>query len=175
MQLTLIRHLPTEWNQKTWLQGRRDIDILPVTEAIQTEITQNLQTLQRLAPFDLVLASRLKRTHQTAALYGYSPETESLLDELDFGPFEGQPKTLMIQQYEELWFEQPKAIVLGESVAHLEERIEAFLTKYEAVSNLLAFGHGSWIRAIISYSQYGHINHMNKVTVGNNQCLTLTI
>lgn len=175
MQLTLIRHLPTEWNQKTWLQGRRDIDILPVTEAIRIEIEQNLQTIQRLAPFDLVLASALKRTQQTAAQYGYTPETERLLDELDFGPFEGQPKELMIQQYKELWFEQPKEILLGESVAQLEERIEAFIAKYQTMSSLLVFGHGSWIRAMISYNQYGHINNMNKVTVGNNHCLTLMV
>jgi broad specificity phosphatase PhoE len=92
MQLTLIRHLPTEWNQKTWLQGRQDIELDAVTEEIKQGIVKNQQLLRKLSPFDIVLASTLKRTQQTAEAYGYEAETECLLDELDFGPYEGVPK-----------------------------------------------------------------------------------
>ena len=63
---------------------------------------------------------------------------------------------------------KPKTIVLGESVLVLEERIFSFIKKYQHLSNILVFGHGSWIRAMISYSLYRHINQMNKVTVENN-------
>ena len=38
MQITLIRHLPTEWNKKQKLQGRRDIGISPITEDFQKGI-----------------------------------------------------------------------------------------------------------------------------------------
>ncbi|MBM7585584.1 putative phosphoglycerate mutase [Bacillus pakistanensis] len=173
MQITFIRHLPTQWNEKTWLQGRRDIGLSPITEIFQEGINHNQQLLKMLIPFDLVLASTLKRTHQTAHLYGYQAETEALLDELDFGPFEGRTKEKLHEEYGEKWIENPKELVLGESIMNLEERIKLFLDKYKEANNVLVFGHGSWIRAIVSYIQYGHINKMNQITVANNECITL--
>nr|WP_263326764.1 histidine phosphatase family protein [Neobacillus sp. Marseille-Q6967] len=173
MQITLIRHLPTEWNKKTWLQGKRDIEIASINGDLCRGIAENKARLHRLAPFDLSLASTLKRTQQTAQLYGYHYETESLLDELDFGPFEGKPKEELLEAYGEMWTENPREMVLGERLTELEGRVVQFLEKYKDYSNLLVFGHGSWIRAFISYSEYGDINSMNKITVGNNACFTI--
>jgi broad specificity phosphatase PhoE len=175
MIITLIRHLPTDWNKKKWLQGRRDIGISNLTEDIQTGITSNQQLLKKLSPFDLVIASTLKRTHQTAQLYGYRFESDRLLDELDFGPFEGLPKEKLYEKYGDCWFNTPKDLVLGESLRNLEKRVILFLDKYKESRNILLFGHGSWIRALISFHNYGHINNMNKTTVGNNQCITLSL
>jgi broad specificity phosphatase PhoE len=175
MPITLIRHLPTEWNKQQKLQGRRDIGISFITEDFHKGIAANQLLLEKLSPFDLVLTSRLKRTHQTAHHYGYKYETESLLDELDFGSFEGLPKERLLEEYENKWIENPKELVLGESIMNLENRIIQFLDKYKDSTNILVFGHGSWIRAMISYHQYGHINYMNKMTVGNNDCITLSL
>jgi broad specificity phosphatase PhoE len=175
MQITMIRHLPTEWNKKTWLQGRKDIELLQVSEALLKGIEENQKVLQKLAPFDFVLASTLQRTHQTANLYGYQYEIDGLLDELDFGPFEGVPKNKLIEKYGQVWFENPKELVLGESIKNLEKRIVMFLDKYQKYTKILAFGHGSWIRAMISYAQHGDINQMNKIEVVNNACITLSI
>lgn len=174
MQITLIRHLPTEWNKKTWLQGRRDIEISPLTKDLKNGVDNNLLLLKEMAPFDIVLASTLKRTHETANIYGYQPITEELLDELDFGPFEGLPKENLMKETNNQWVESPRGLVLGESVIELEKRIALFLEKYKRDNNVLVFGHGSWIRAMLSFYQYGHINNMNKLIVENNQCMTLT-
>ncbi|MEH7180292.1 histidine phosphatase family protein [Neobacillus vireti] len=173
MQITMIRHLPTEWNKKTWLQGRRDIGLSQVSDEQAKGIEMNQKILDELAPFDLVIASTLQRTHQTAALYGYSCEADGLVDELDFGPFEGIPKNVLIEKHGNIWIENPKELVLGESLQNLEDRIVQFLNKYSEFSNLLVFGHGSWIRAMLSYAKYGDINNMNKVEVLNNSCHTL--
>jgi broad specificity phosphatase PhoE len=173
MQICLIRHLPTEWNNKTYLQGRRNIEISPPSNEHKQEILENQQLLKKHSPFDIVLASSLVRTHQTAKLYGHQPETESLLDELDFGPFEGQPKKKLIEEIGTAWIENPISLSLGENLTDLEGRIVQFLKKYRQYDNILVFGHGSWIRAISSYWKYGHINNMNKLTVANNECITL--
>jgi broad specificity phosphatase PhoE len=175
MHITFIRHLPTEWNKKTWLQGRRDIGISLITEDLHNGIAYNQQLLKKMNPFDLVLASTLKRTQQTAHLYGYQAQTEGLLDELDFGPFEGLPKKKLYEKYGDHWIENPREIILGESIKNLEERIVLFLDKYKDSSNILVFGHGSWIRAIVSYDQHGHIDNMNKIIIGNNECITLSL
>lgn len=172
MQITLIRHLPTDWNKNTWLQGRRDIGISPLAGEHKQGILENQQILKKRAPFDIVLASTLIRTHQTARLYGQQPETETLLDELDFGAFEGRTKKMLIEEIGSAWIENPKSLTLGENLTNLEERIVQFLRKYRQYDNILAFGHGSWIRAFSSYWKYGHINNMNKLTVANNQCIS---
>jgi len=173
MQITLIRHLPTEWNKKTWLQGKRDIELASITGDLRNGIAENRKRLRSLSPFDIVLASTLKRTHQTAQLYGYQYEIEALLDELDFGEFEGLPKKRLVEKHGKTWLENPTELVLGESLKHFEERISLFLDKYKNYLNILVFGHGAWIRAMISYLEYGDINSMNKITVGNNACFTL--
>jgi broad specificity phosphatase PhoE len=174
MQITLIRHLPTEWNVNTWLQGRQNIKILPMTERDQLEMVKNQNNLIRLQPFDIILASTLKRTQQTAKMYGMNVVTEPLLDELDFGKFEGRPKEELLRELGESWLENPRELQLGESVIHLENRIVDFIKKYISYDNILVFGHGSWIRAFISLVQNGHINRMNRIHVPNNKCLTLT-
>ncbi|MBM4762812.1 phosphoglycerate mutase family protein [Bacillus sp. B15-48] len=173
MQLTLIRHLPTDWNKKTWLQGKKDIGISSPSEALQHEIQRNVHLLKNKTPFDLILASTLKRTQQTAAVYGFQAKTEALLDELDFGPFEGQPKENLLNKYGHQWMKNPKSLILGENVTNLEIRIVEFLAKYQQHSNILIFGHGSWIRALKSYWKYGEINQMNTFTIDNNECITL--
>lgn len=173
MHITLIRHLPTKWNKNNQLQGRQDIDITDVGEDFHKKIETNKLFLKAFEPFDIVLASTLKRTRQTAKVYGYAPETEGLLDELDFGPFEGASKEQLITAYEGKWVEAPRELVLGESLIDFEKRVISFLEKYKNYSNLLVFGHGSWIRAIVSYHHYGDINKMNKMIVENNQCITL--
>lgn len=175
MQITFIRHLPTEWNKNGKLQGKRDIEIMPISNELEKGIRHNQQYLKKISPFDIVLTSGLKRTQQTAEVYGYKGETERFLDELDFGAFEGRSKEELLQEYGTQWLEDPKSIVLGESVSALEERISSFIKQYKHFSNVLVFGHGSWIRAMISYSLYKHINHMNKVTVENNACFTLLV
>jgi probable phosphoglycerate mutase len=174
MQITLIRHLPTEWNVNTWLQGRKDIEILPITDCDQLEIVRNQDNLRGLQPFDIILASTLKRTQQTAQLYGMNVVTEPLLDELDFGEFEGKPKEELIKELGDRWLENPRELQLGENVVHLENRIVEFIKKYESYDNILVFGHGSWIRAFISLIQNGHINRMNTIQVPNNKCITLS-
>jgi probable phosphoglycerate mutase len=175
MQITLIRHLPTEWNKKMWLQGRRDIDVSPPTDVIEREIKGNKKHLEELSPFELVLASTLKRTQQTAHLYGYNAVPEMLLDELDFGPFEGVSKKKLIEKYGDIWLRNPKSLVLGESLQDLEKRVVHFLEKFCVYENILVFGHGSWIRAFLSYKKYGDINQMNKITVKNNECITVSL
>src|SRR5699024_7317623 len=98
-------------------------------------------------------------------------KADNLLDELDFGTFEGQPKEQLIKYYGNQWGEHPRNLVLGESMTNLENRIILFLDKHHESANVLVFGHGAWIRAMISYHQHGHINHMNKITVNNNECI----
>lgn len=174
MEITLIRHLPTEWNQKGLLQGRKDIPLLPLTSHQSEQVNHNLELIKRKSQPKIILTSSLKRTQQTARLYGINNyEIESLLDEWDFGEFEGKPKKDLISTFGPLWHTDPRSIFLGESGENFEERICQFLQKYKDIPSLLVFGHGAWIRALLSYTRNGTINKMNQIHLDNNQCVTI--
>jgi broad specificity phosphatase PhoE len=173
MQLAVIRHLPTEWNQQGLLQGSRDIPLSPLTETQKRGITENIDIINRLEPIEQVITSSLIRTQETAKFYGYNDFIiDPLLNELNFGEFEGKKKSLLMERYKHEWVNNPKQLVLGESLADFENRIFIFLEKYKKGNNLLVFGHGSWIRALKSIREIGTIQRMNQVEVPNNQ-LTL--
>ncbi|MFC4322770.1 histidine phosphatase family protein [Litchfieldia salsa] len=174
MQIAVIRHLPTEWNQKGVLQGSRNIPILPLTSENQYEIDQNRKKLSQVEPADIVLTSSLIRTQETAENYGYTSfKIEPLLDELNFGEYEGVPKSTLLNDYPVLWTEEPKKLTLGESLIDFEKRVLRFIEVYNDYSNVIVFGHGSWIRALISIKTVGSINSMNKVKVKNNDLILL--
>lgn len=173
MQIIIVRHLPTVWNKENILQGRRDLDICPPSREILKKIKQNKQFIKKREPFDHILASTLKRTVQTAILYDYVPKTEPLLDEFDFGPYEGKPKRLLLEKHGDDWFHNPLKLSFGEGIPFLQKRIKSFLNKYSSATNLLLFSHGTWTRALLSYCREGHLNNMNKYIVKNNDCITL--
>ncbi|MEH7224399.1 histidine phosphatase family protein [Bacillus sp. JJ1566] len=174
MELTLIRHLPTEWNEKGVLQGSHNIPIKEISKANKEEIEQNKQKLKQ--HYSLILTSTLMRTQQTARAYGFKHfEIEPLLNELHFGEFEGKEKKLLIKQHKHNWYTNPSEIVLGEKIVDLETRMHTFLNKYKEYASILVFGHGAWIRACLSYYRYGTINKMNQLEINNNQLLTIEV
>ncbi len=174
MQLAIIRHLPTAWNKAGLLQGSKDIEIDDVSVEDMANIDENKASILNYQPYDLILTSSLRRTKQTAQVYGYSNvNQEPLLNELNFGVYEGKEKSLLIKENEDLWVNAPTSLTLGEPLAALEERVKQFVEKYKEYPKVLAFGHGSWIRAAISIQKTGSIALMNKVVVKNNDFILL--
>lgn len=179
MKLFLIRHLPTAWNLAGKLQGTQNIGILPPDEAARRSIDKNLSVMiEQNRPFQepLVLASTLKRTQQTAAVYGFHEyRIEPLLDELNFGCFEGRSRDELVAVCAAQWFDAPEALVLGEPLTALVDRIQACLEYYKPHKFVIIFGHGCWIRAALSLLKYGDLRLMNKITLKNNDMLQLTL
>ena len=179
MELLVIRHLPTQYNNSGILQGHLDINIEPPNSEQLLRITENLRKIHQVGPIDRVLCSSLNRTAQTALAYGYDEGAcirEPLLNELDFGCYEGQPRQEILNTLGEAWWQSPENLILGEPVLALQHRITGFLEKYAQAERLLLFSHGAWTRALLSYKKTGNISDMNQMTVNNNDmfCLTLT-
>ena len=149
MALVFIRHLPTDYNQRGLLQGCINTNIIPAAAAIEHKIRQNCRQLDQLPPFSHILCSELKRTQQTAEAYGYSASNEPLLNELDFGIYEGGHRSKMLQAVGEQWLNQPSTLILGEPLSRLAERVEAFFARYQE-EHVLSFAHGAWLRAAYS-------------------------
>ena len=116
MNIFAIRHLPTAWNESNQIQGTKNINILPVSESLNKLVLQNKKRLELASnnKSKVVLCSGLNRTHQTAKVYKInSYEVEPLLNELNFGQFEGVQKEEFIKEVGEDWFENPHSLVLG--------------------------------------------------------------
>jgi broad specificity phosphatase PhoE len=161
MKIILIRHLVTPWNQQRKIQGSIDISLLPPDETALAKIQENQQILACQNP-DLVITSSLKRTQETAQLYGYNDFIiESLINELNFGEFEGQNFQLFQDRLENEWLTNPQVLILGETLIDFENRIKAFLNLYQSYSQLLIFSHGVWTRGLLSLIKYGTVNQLN--------------
>jgi probable phosphoglycerate mutase len=176
MLLVSIRHLPTEWNERGLLQGQSDSPVLEITPASEAAIRENLDRIRRLGPFDTVLTSELRRTQTTAAIYGFDSFTpEPLLNELDFGEWEGRTRDEFYAAFGDRWFADPLGLVLGESLADFQSRIARFLEKYRRHTSVLAFSHGSWMRALRSIRAHGDIRAMNIGWIENSELLEVRI
>jgi len=173
MQMILLRHMQTQYNVRGILQGRLDIPILPPDPGQKSIIEKNKNKITQ-GSYTHILVSNLKRTWETADLYVNSYTVEPLLDELDFGEWEGHTKSAMIQALPQ-WRHKPNQLILGEPLLDLENRVKAFLSKYEPAKRILVFGHGSWIRALLSLHRSGSIRNMNKIIVPNNKLIFIEI
>ncbi|NCF70575.1 MAG: histidine phosphatase family protein [Chlamydiales bacterium] len=170
MQLIAIRHAKTKWNYLKLLQGRKDISIIyPEGEELE-KIKENKNFIDQLKPFDKVYTSSLKRTKETAYLHGFSPrdlDEDNRMDELDFGEnLEGIHR----KNIQELWekaLEYPEETIFGESLLDFEQRIVSFLKSLQDHERILLFGHGVWIRAILSKLEYGNLKCLHKFPVDN--------
>lgn len=179
MAFIFIRHLATCYNQQSLLQGQRDEPILLLThndQALQATLEKNKTRLNHLA-IDKILCSTLKRTQQTAAVYDYHAITvEPLLNELDFGFYEGKTRQQLLNDYGEQWKNDPSNLVLGESMQDFLLRIQAYFEKYQHDldnENILAFTHGAWMRAARAWWMTGSLQTMNQIKVANNELLVL--
>ena len=172
MPFFLIRHLPTSWNSEGRLQGRVDIPILPPDIKTIEDIRSTKKKLTGEV-FDAILTSGLIRTKQTAELYGYhNYKVEPLVNELDFGPFEGKPKSDLLEQDGGLWLSSPADIALGETMKDFEKRLRVFIDKNRG-RTLLVFSHGAVIRALKAIHEKGSITSMNTSFVKNNELVVL--
>jgi probable phosphoglycerate mutase len=176
MSFIFIRHLPTAYNVQGLLQGQCNEDILPVTASLALDIIANNKCLNTLSPFHKVLCSSLSRTQQTAETYGYSTEIEPLLDELDFGCYQGKQRDLMLNDIGTQWQYDPASLTLGEPISALLQRIQHYMAKYNHQTdegNILAFAHGAWMRAAQAWYQYGSLKGMNQTNLANNALLII--
>lgn len=168
--LYLLRHLPTAWNLEGRLQGRHDESILPVDEN-ECHVIEQLHLIrtevEQLEPWDDVFASGLRRTQETAVALGFDECTvDPLLDEFDFGPFEGLARADLIAHFGPAWHEDPRPLVLGESIQDLQTRICSFLSRPGLKEgHNLVIGHGAWIRGLLAFFGDGHMARMNQIKV----------
>ena len=173
MKLVIVRHLPTAWNAEDRLQGGQNIPIIPLDDAARARLAKQIEQVRASGPYDAVYCSALDRTRETAELFGFNhPIPEPLLNEIDFGEFEGRLRGEMLAKVGKAWLDAPETLTFGEAVINLGERAKAFVRKNLLHSRVLAFGHGGWTRALSSIHRIGNISQMNQLTIANGEAVS---
>ncbi len=152
MKLYIARHGETPWNVENRVSGRTDV---PLTEK-GVEQARLLAHSAMGKGIEVIIASPLLRARQTAQAVseaiGVPIELDERLIELDFGSFEGGPRSDPEFQYTRAQF--PTRYPGGESAFQLAHRVYSCLEdvkrKYAGKTVLLVC-HGGVCRMVRSY------------------------
>ncbi len=152
MKLYIARHGETAWNLENRVSGRTDI---PLTEK-GLEQAKLLAENAKGKGIEVILASPLLRARQTAQAVsdaiGVPVALDDRLIELDFGIFEGCPRSSPDFQYTRAQF--PTRYPGGESAFQLAHRVYSCLEdvkrRYDGKTVLLVC-HGGVCRMVRSY------------------------
>lgn len=154
MKLYIARHGETQWNVENRISGRTDV---PLTQR-GLEQAKLLAENAKGKGIEVIIASPLLRAHQTAQAVsdaiGIPVQIDERLIELDFGIFEGKPRSDPDFQYTRAQF--PTRYPGGESAFLLAHRVYSCLEdvkrKYSDKTVLLVC-HGGVCRMVRSYFQ----------------------
>jgi broad specificity phosphatase PhoE len=134
----LARHGETEWAAQDIYNGRRDI---PVNARGRSQAAQLARRL-RTEPLAAVYCSSLRRCVETATIvatpHGLAPKPDPAFVEVDYGVWDGMPRSEIAAQYPDLyaaWFADPAGVlppggesgyhVLGRAVPALQQVVTA--------------------------------------------------
>ena len=169
MKIYIIRHGETAFNRQGKVQGS-GIDSSLNEKGIRQ--AKAFHTFYKKVNFDLVLTSKLRRTHETVAAFidaGIAWEQFEEINEISWGVFEGKkPDAKMIETYKKLaaaWEagDLDARIEQGESARELGNRLARFvkMLQQRKTENLLVCMHGRSIRALICLLKNHSLDKMN--------------
>ena len=150
MKLFLVRHGEV-FNPKQIIYGK--IPGYFLSDKGCQDIKNTAEKLGENGPFELIYASPMDRTRQSAeiisSIVGSTIEVEPRITETDVGSFQGEPFTKLPTDYfsdasEEYGIESPK-VVLNRMVSWFEE-----VRKKHAGRNLIAISHRDPIGALMN-------------------------
>lgn len=178
MHLYFIRHGETEFNRLGIAQGSGvDSDL----NEIGRRQAAAFYEYYHQEPFDLVVTSALKRTHQTAAGFlekGLPWVIKPEINEINWGHNEGKPHTAestaiyrnVIGEWQKGNFQA--AFPGGESAAALGARLSMFIDWLHTrpANHLLVVSHGRTMRALITLLKGKALTEMEGVPHANTAC-----
>lgn len=171
----IVRHGETEYNRLKIIQGSGVDSELNERGRRQA---QAFYQYYREVPFDLVMTSRLRRTHQTMQAFieqGLPWEQWTELNEMNWGIHEGKAGTPALRDeyiyIRDQWSSgnYDARIEGGESAAELAARLRRFTEalRQRPESRILICSHGRAICALLTILQQQELYQMNEYTHAN--------
>lgn len=165
MEIYIVRHGETIWNEKKLLQGRTDIELNENGRRLARITGEHLRDTH----FDVVFSSPLQRAYETARLIigdrDIPIKTNDLIKEMCFGDWEGQNMSQLLKdesQDFQYFFKQPQLYHptgKGETFEELCGRASRFMTEYieplaSTCERVMIVAHGAINKAMMM-----HVKH----------------
>lgn len=156
MELYIIRHGETDWNNLKRLQGRSDVAL----NDYGVELAEITSDALKDIDFDVIYSSPLKRAYDTASILRRDRNIEIIKDdrlvEMSFGDFEGVPVSRLPKEFA-LFFEAPEKFTPapnGESYQEVVERAKDFIDNVvmknvSQINRMMIVAHGALNRALM--------------------------
>ncbi len=151
-----VRHGETDWNAERRIQGQ-SADAPGLNEKGRAQAKEAAEQLKTYN-IDLILASDLRRTRETAEIVGHALNKEVFIDsalrERNYGEYEGKTRDELRIIYPDFETEHggnPPGPG-GESYEELEKRVFVALAHHRnnhAERNVAIVTHGAWLRALL--------------------------
>ena len=165
----MLRHGRTASNAESRLQGDSDI---PLDEVGRLQAEHAGAYIRGRWDIDTVITTSLQRSHQTAVLAGFRPDSLEVDDrwrEISFGEFEGQKVEEVAPDLGTRWQAdinyKPEG---GESLPSLHARVAqacAEATERAADENILVVSHATPIKSAVIWATGGHPSMILKLWV----------
>jgi len=158
MEVTLIRHGPTQWNATRRFQGRTDLPLSGEGRRQARAIAVALES----ETFDRIYSSDLTRAFETATILaasrGLGVTRDARLREFDFGHWEGMTWNEIVAAYPHLAGRGSTAATLyapegGETFEEVCERVRSFfddIWRDGAVQSAAVVTHAGPLHAVLS-------------------------
>lgn len=183
MELYIIRHGKTYWNEQRKIQGWADIDLTEEGRDVARETAEALKDVH----FDAIYASPLKRAYDTACILKGDRKLEVIKDErikeIGFGVLEGADftkirgdKTSPFYHF----FDAPELYIVpegGESFEAISERAADFLKdiieKHKDEERVMIVAHGAINKAMMRFIRHSEIKDFWKGSLQKNCGVTI--
>lgn len=179
MKLFLVRHGETDWNTKSWIQGRTDIS-LNENGRQQAKLLGDRLLEQRI-DISQIYTSKLKRAEQTAHIIsdmtGKPCTVEEGLEEMNLGAWEGKSWKSVREEFSQeyrSWYQNRRytRTPRGESYQDLLDRLVPALVRIldRGMGDVLVVTHSACIMTLMSYLHETPFEDMSKnYRLGNAQ------
>jgi len=178
MNLFILRHAETEFNRLGIAQGSGVDTSINDTGRWQARAFFSAYQDQ---PFELVVTSGLKRTHETVAPFlekNISWVQRPDINEISWGIHEGQPSTperhRLFKQTVQQWQngQLDAHLPQGESARQLANRVQDFLQWLQTrpERHILVCTHGRTLRCLVALMKNKPLSHMESVYHQNTGC-----
>ncbi len=156
-EIFLVRHGETDFNRKGIIQGR-GVN-MPINEKGRAQ-AKSFYRFYKNEGFEKVFYSSLIRTRQSIQHFlddGLNSESTALIDEMDWGIYEGKENSdalkLIFQQYLKSWKNKEYELGApeGETPLELQSRLKAFIKQLEQSNEqkILVCTHGRAMRVLL--------------------------
>lgn len=152
MEIYIIRHGKTDWNNVKRLQGRTDIELNDEGIELAKKTAKGLKDVK----FDVIYSSPLKRAVKTAEIIAFGNDVPIIIDdrlmEISFGEYEGKHSPKLRENPNEAFyhfFDRPEKYLpeTGENFLEVIERTKSFVKELEEkkdeLKRIMIVGHGA--------------------------------